>query len=145
MANITNKFLNDNKRYSEAVVVTVPSILTQGGGRSNADPIYIQGGEALTAQVVEADTIITKAYLIIDEAFPASAVINVDIAGTQYFVAADGTTTGMVVSTEEDNYLANSQTVTVSVAGITGDVTTGKARLVLATVHPTLKNGQYAN
>jgi len=142
---ITAKFLNQNKRYSEAVVVTVPSVLSQGGGRSQAQPIYIQGGDALTAQVIEANTMIKHAYLIVDEAFPAGAAINVDIAGAQYFVAIDGTSTGMTVSTTENAWLAKNQTVTVSITGVTGDVTTGKARVVFDVVHPELANGQFAN
>ncbi len=143
--NVTNLFLNENKRYREDVVVTIPSVLKAGGGRSQADPQYIQGGDSLTAQVVEADTIIQKAYLLVDEAFPAGALIAVDIAGTTVFTGVDGTATGLVVSTTEDLYLAQKQTVTVVVTGITGDVTTGKARVVLATEHPSLNNGQYAN
>ena len=143
--NITNRFLNENKAYAEAVVVTVPAVLSQGGGRSQADPVYVQGGDALTAGVVEAQTILKKAYLIVDEAFPAGATLDVDIAGTAMFTSADLTATGLVVSTIVDQYFANKQTVTSVVAGITGDVTTGKFRIVLDAVHPDLKNGQYAS
>ena len=143
--NITDRFLNQDKRYDEAVVVTIPAILSQGGGRSQAQPVYVQGGDALTASVIEADTVISKAYLIVDEAFPAGATLDVDIAGTAYFTAVDLTVVGMAVSTEEDNYLANSQTVTSVVGGVAGDVTTGKARIVLDTIHPSLKNGMFAS
>ena len=143
--NVTNLFLNENKRYSEDVVVTLPAILKAGGGRSQADPQYIQGGDALTAQVVEADTIIQKAYLIVDEAFPAGATLDVDIAGTAMFSTVDLTAGGLTVSTVDDKYFAKKQTVTSTISGVTGDVTTGKVRIVLATEHPSLKNGQYAN
>jgi len=36
--NITELFNNQQKRYAEAVVVTIPSILKAGGGRSQAEP-----------------------------------------------------------------------------------------------------------
>ncbi|RLA60367.1 MAG: hypothetical protein DRQ78_09565 [Epsilonproteobacteria bacterium] len=143
--NVTNLFANENKRYSEAVVVTLPSILKSGGGRSQAQPEYIQGGDALTAQVVEEDTLIKKAYINIIEAFPVGALINVDIAGVNMFIGVDGTAEGVVVSTEEDNHFAEKQTVTTTVTGITGDVVTGKMSIILDTIHASLKNGQYAN
>lgn len=143
--NVTNLFANENKRYTEAVVVTLPSVLKSGGGRSQADPEYIQGGDALTAAVIEKDTLIKKAYINIIEAFPAGAIIDVDIAGIAMFTAVDGTVNGVVVSTEEDNHFAEKQTVTTTVTGITGDVTTGKLSIILDTIHASLKNGQYAN
>lgn len=143
--NITNRFLNENKVYDEGVVVTIPSVLEQGGGRSNADPVYVQGGDSLTAQVIEKDSLIKKAYLIVDEGFPAGATLSVDVAGTAYFTGVAITSPSMVVSTVEDTLFRESQTVTCTVAGVTGDVTTGKVRIVFDTLHPLLKNGQYAN
>jgi hypothetical protein len=143
--NITNRFLNENKRYSENVVVTVPSIITNGGGRSQAQPMYLQGGDTLTASVLEQDTIVAKAYLIVDEVFPVGALGLVTIGGVTVHTGIDLTATGMTVSVTEDTYLPNGGDVVVTVSGITGDVTTGKLRVVLATEHPKLNNGQYAN
>ena len=143
--NITNRFLNENKRYTEAVVVTIPAVLNEGGGRTQNAPAFLQGGDSLAAQVIETDTLITKAYLNITEAFPAGALIAVDVAGTTYFTSIDGTATGVTVSTIEDSYLANKQTVTTVVSGITGDVTTGKLTIIFDTIHASLNNGQYAN
>jgi len=145
VVNITNRFLNENKRYTEAVVVTIPAILNQGGGRSQALPEYIQGGDSLTAQVIEEEVILKKSYVIVDEAFPAGALLAVDIAGTTMFTGVDLTATGLVVSTQEDLYLAKGQTVTSVVSGITGDVTTGKLRIVSDAVYTDLNSGQYAN
>ena len=141
---ITTKFTNQDKREAEGIVITVPSVLKQGGGRSQAQPIFIQGGDALTASVIGKDTLIKGAYLRIDEAFPTGAKINVDIAGTQYFVAVAGDSVGFTVSAEADNFLANPQTVTISVTGVTGDVTTGKARVMLDVFHPNIANGNFA-
>jgi len=143
--NITDKFLNQNKRYSESVVVTVPSVIAQGGGRSQAQPIFIQGGDALTASVIEANTLIKSVYLNVTEAFPAGATLNVDIAGVQYFVAVAGDAVSFTVSTETDNLLRNAQTVTISVTGVTGDVTTGRAEVIFDVIHSDLKNGQFTS
>jgi len=142
---VTNKFLNADKRYSEGVVVTIPSVLSQGGGRSNAQPTYLQGGDAVTAQVVEKDTLLIKAYLHITEVFPAGSKINVDIAGTQFFNAVPADATGLTVSTTEDKYFANGQTVTTTITDVSGNITTGKALVILNTLHPSLKNGTFAS
>ena len=141
---ITARFLNQDKRESEDIVVTLPSVLQSGGGRSQAQPVYIQGGDALTAAVVEDDSIIQKAYLIVDEAFPTGATLDVDIAGTAMFSTVDLTATGLTVSSVEDKYFAKAQTVTSTISGITGDVTSGKARIVLASEHPSIANGRFA-
>jgi len=143
--NLTNRYLNENKRYREDVVVTLPAVLNEGGGRNQAQPEYIQGSDDLIAHVVEADTIVQKAYLIVDEAFPAGALLAVDVAGTAMFTAVDLTAVGLTASATEDLYVPKKESVEAVITGITGDVTTGKARIVLATEHPSLKNGQYAN
>ena len=143
---ITARYLNQDKRYTEAVVVTVPAILSQGGGRSQADPVYVQGGDLLNASVIEEDTIITKAYLNIIEAFPVGAVVAVDIGGNAYFALVDGTVNGMVVSAIEDvHFEAGTSVVGVTITGITGDVLTGKLAVVLDTIHASLNNGQFAS
>lgn len=141
---ITTQFLNQDKREAEAVTVTIPSMLVEGGGRAGTEPVYVQGDEALNAAVIEADTIMTKAYVIVDEAFPAGALLAVDIAGNNVFGNVDLTAGGLVVSTLEDLYFANTQTVSSVISGVVGDVTTGKLRIVLNTVHPSIANGRYA-
>ncbi len=142
--NITNRYNNQDKRYAESVAVTLPALLEDGGVRLSTPPVYMQGGDAYTAAVVEPDTIVKKAYLIIDEAFPAGTLLAVDIAGTTFFTGVDATATGLTVSTTEDEYFANGQTITVAPTGVTGDITTGVARVVLDTNSPSLKNGNYA-
>jgi len=96
--NLTNRYLNENKRYREDVVVTLPAVLNEGGGRNQSLPEYIQGSDDLISNVIEADTIIQKAYLIVDEAFPAGALLAVDAAGTAMFTAVDLTATGLTVT-----------------------------------------------
>jgi hypothetical protein len=144
--NVTNRFLNQDKRYTEAVVTTCPAMLDEGGQRTGTPPTYIKSGDAWTAATVEADTIVTKAYLIIDEAFPSGATLSVDIAGDAYFSAVAADSTGIQVSTMVDQYYKSGQTVTVGItSGTAGsNVTEGLARVVFETIHPNLKNGQYA-
>jgi len=142
--NITNRYNNMDKRYAEAVVVSLPSQLEEGGVRLSTPPVQAQFGDALVAAVIEPDTIIKKAYLIVDEAFPAGALLAVDVAGIAYFAGADLTVTGLVVSTVEDEYFKVGQTVTSAITGGTGDIVGGSARIVLDTDSPTLKNGNYA-
>lgn len=145
MANITNLFLNQDKRYAEAVVVTLPAILNEGGGRANTAPTYLQGGEAMNASVVEADTIMKKAYLVVDEVYPAGALVGVTVGGVAVFTDAPGDATGITASATEDELFVAKGDVVITVTGLTGDITTGKARVVLDVVHPSLNNGQYAN
>lgn len=147
--NIGQQFLNENKRYSEGVAVTFPSVLNVGGGRSNATPTYMKVADVHEAEVVEPDTIMKKAYLIVDEAFPANAVLAASVGADAVFAAVDLTVVGLVVSTTVDKlYTAKAKvTATITGTGLTAgdDLTTGKLRIVLATEHPSLMNGQYAS
>ena len=145
MTNITNMFMNENKRYAEAVVVTVPAVLKAGGGRSQAEPVYVQGGDVLVASVIEADTLAKKVYLNITEAFPAGATVTVTVGGVSMFAAVPGTATGVTVSATEDEHFWVKGDVEVTIGGITGDVLTGKLNVIVDALHASLKNGQYAN
>ena len=143
--NITERFYNQDKRYAEAVIVTVPSQLMPGGGRTNNPTQFVQGGDELIASVVEPDTLIQKAYLIIEEAFPVGATLSVTIGTDAFFAAADATVVGLSVSLIEDIHSFDPKDAVIVVGGITGDVGFGKAKVVLDTIHPSLKNGMYAN
>jgi len=142
--NITNRYNNQDKRYADSVVMTLPSKLEEGGVRLSTPEVYMQFGDAYTAAIVEKDTIVKEAFLIIDEPFPAGTLLAVDIAGTQFFNGVDATVKGLTVSLEFDQYFENGQTITVAPTGGTGDVTTGLARVVLDTVSNSISNGNYA-
>lgn len=144
--NVTNRFLNQDKRYTEAVVMTCPAQLDDGGQRTGTPPTYIQSGDAWTAATIEPDTIISKVYLIVDEAFPSGATLSVDIGGTAFLSGVAADATGLTVSTTEDVLMKNGQTITVGItSGTPGtNVTVGSARVVVEAIHPSLKNGQYA-
>jgi hypothetical protein len=144
--NVTNLFNNQDKRFAEAVVMTCPAMISEGSHRTGQGPVYIQSGDAWTAAIIEGDSILKRAYLVIDEAFPAGATLDVDIAGTAYFTNVAADSEGLTVSVVEDNLLKNGQTITVSIAsGAAGtDVTEGVCRIVIDSVSPSLKNGNYA-
>ena len=142
--NLTNRYNNQDKRFAESVVMTIPAQLEEGGARLATPPVYVQYGDAQTAAVIEPDTIAKGYYLVIDEAFPAGTTVDVDIAGTAIFTNVQVSSTGVTTSTVENTLYKNGQTITVTFSGSTGDVTTGVARIVIDTVSPSLKNGNYA-
>ena len=143
---IGERFNNRDKRFAESVVMTVPALYEEGSPRTGTGDKYITSGDSMTAQIIEAGTIIKKLYLVIDEAFDAGATISVEIAGTTYINAAPADAAGLTVSTTEDVLLNNKQTVTVLVVnGPEGtQITSGVARVVIDSVSTLLKNGNYA-
>jgi len=143
---IADRFNNRDKRYAESVVMTCPAVYEDGSPRTGSGDKEIASGDAYTAAIIEPGTIVKKAYLIIDEAFPTGAKISVDIAGTAFFTDVAGDATGVTVSTVEDKFFQAGQTITVGiVAGTAGTpVKNGVARVVLDTVSTNLKNGNYA-
>jgi hypothetical protein len=145
--NVTNLFNNQDKRFAEAVVMTCPAMISEGSHRTGQGPVYIQSGDAWTAAIVESDTIMKKVYLVVDEAFPSGTTLSVDIAGTAYLTDVPGDATGLTVSTTEDAFLKAGQTITVGVVnGAAGtNVTEGVCRVVIDSVSPSLKNGNYAS
>ena len=142
---IADRWLNRQKRSTEAVVVTLDSILSEGQG-PREDPEYIISWDGYTADVIEPDTIITKAFIIVDEEFPSGTVANVDVAGTSFFADAALPASGVVVSATEDVYFKRGQTVTISVnaGGSPAPITQGKLRVVFETVKTGLSDGAYA-
>jgi hypothetical protein len=146
---VADRWTNRQKRTTEALVVTLDHLLDEGKGNREA-PEYIKSWDGYTADVVEADTLITKVYCIVDECFPAGAALTVDIGGKAFFSSAaglDSCTGNPIVSALEDVYFANGQTVTISVeiSGAPQDITQGKLRLVIETIAPSQNNGNYAN
>ena len=143
--NITGQFLNKEKRSHDTIVVTVPSVLVPTSGRTNAAPQYIQANDVMSAAVVEAGSVLTKAYLIIDEAFPTGTTITVTGYGQTLFTAVVATATGLTVSSVVDKYLAAGGSLTVAVLNASaGNIVTGKVRLVVDTISPLIKTGSYA-
>ena len=145
---VADRWNNRQKRDVEAVVVTLDHLLDEGKGTREA-PEYIMSWDGYTADVIDADTIIKNVYCIVDECFPTGAALSVDIGGTAFYASVSGLdscTGNPIVSSVENVYFANGQTVTISVE-LTGNpqpITQGKLRLVVETVRPGVTSGSYA-
>ena len=123
--NITSRHLNQDKRTAEALVVTVPAIAQERGGRTLLPPIYYQFGEVLQATVLSPGMIIQKAYVVVEEAFPASTTVTVAAGGTALFTDLDVTSKGINVSTSEDEWIETGGNIEVTFGGGTGDTPGG--------------------
>jgi hypothetical protein len=143
--NITGQFLNKDKREHEAIVVTVPAVIVPTSGRTNAAPQYIQANDTLTASIVPEKSIMGKAYLVIEEAFPAGTTITVTGYGATLFNAVVGTATGLTISTIVDKLMTTGGDVVVSILNATpGNILTGKVKVVIDTIPFNVKNGRYS-
>jgi hypothetical protein len=143
--NITGQFLNKDKREHESLVVTVPAVIVPTSGRTNAAPQYIQANDTLTASIVPEKSIMGKAYLVIEEAFPAGTTITVTGYGATLFNAVVGTATGLTISTIVDKLMTTGGDVVVSILNATpGNILTGKVKVVIDTIPFNVKNGRYS-
>ena len=143
--NITARHLNQDKRTAEAIVVTVPAIAQERGGRTLQPPMYYQFGDTLVANVLNAGTIVQKSYLIVEEPFPSGATATVSINGVDVFTDSTIDAKAVVVSTQEDIFVEAGATVEVTINGGTGDIITGKLKVVSEILSTNLTNGNYAN
>lgn len=142
---ITAKFLNQNKRETEALTVTLPAILDEGGGRIQAAPTYTQFGEAYVAAVAPKESILGKSYLVVEEAFEATATATVTINGIAIFTDAPISSTGLLASTVEDELLLVGGDVSITLGTLSGDATVGKLKVVSNYTPYTIKNGRYSD
>lgn len=143
--NVTGQFNNKEKREHEALVVTVPAVIVPTSGRTNAAPQYIQANDTATASVVPAKSIMGKAYLVIEEAFPTGTTITVTAYGFTIFSAIVATSTGLTISATVDKLMTTGGDVVVSVLNLTaGNILTGKVKVVIDTIPYTVKNGRFS-
>lgn len=142
---ITAKFLNQDKRETEALTVTLPSILEEGGGRLQSAPTYAQFGEDYIAAVAPKESVLGKSYLLVEEAFEATATATVTINGIALFTDAPVSATGLVTSTVEDELLLAGGDVVITLGTLTGDATVGKLKVVTNYTPYTIKNGRYSD
>jgi len=141
---ITTKFLNPDKRESEALTVTLPAILDEGGGRLQAAPSYAQFGEDYVASVAPKESILGKSYLLVEEAFEALATVTVTIGGVALFTDVLVSSTGLTVSAAEDELLLAGGDVVITLGVGSGDATVGKLKVVTNYTPYTVKNGRYS-
>ena len=141
---ITTRFLNQDKRESEALTVTLPAVLDEGGGRLQSAPSYAQFGEAYTASVAPKESILGKTYLIVEEAFEALSTVTVTIGGVAMFTGVAISATGITVSAAEDALLLAGGDVVITLNVGTGDATVGKLKVVTNYTPYTVKNGRFS-
>jgi hypothetical protein len=144
---ITHDFLNQAKREEEALTVTLPSLLREGGGRAGVAPQYVVYGESYVASVVVKNSIATKFYAVVEEAFPTGATATINVGGTDVFVDLAVDATGATVSTTEDVYFTTGGDVTITInhATETGNVVNGKLKVVVPYIPFNVKNGRYSD
>lgn len=144
---ITDKFLNQDKRETEALTVTLPAVLDEGGGRTNSLPTYVQVAEEFVAAVSPKEAVLGKSYLVVEEAFPAGMTVTVSINGTAIFTDVSVAAIGLTTSATEDVLLLTSGNVSITInhATVTGDVAVGKLKVVNNYTPYTVKNGRYSN
>jgi len=147
--NITSRHLNQDKREAEAITVELPAVSNQGGGRTNKGPVYYKYGDVHQAYVVPANSIIQKVYLNIEEAFPASSVVVVNVAGTEFIAVTQSVATvAFVVSATEDVLSATPGLIDITVTGggtAGDDIIAGRLSVVVETIPYKEKNGRYSS
>ena len=143
--NITSRHLNQDKRTAEAIVVTVPAVMQESAGRTLQPPKYYQYGDALVANVLNAGVIVQKTYLIVEEPFPTGATATVNANGITLFTDSTIDAKAVVVSTHEDIFVEAGATIEITINGGTGDITTGKLKVVSEILSTNLTNGNFAN
>jgi hypothetical protein len=144
---ITHDYLNQAKREEEALTVTLPSLLREGGGRAGTLPSYVQYGESYLASVVVKNSIAPKLYLVVEEAFPTGATATVTVGGTAAFTDLAVDATGANVSATEDVYFTTGGDVSITInhATETGNVNVGKLKVVVPYIPFDVKNGRYSD
>ena len=142
---ITAKFLNQDKRETEALTVTLPAIIDEGGGRNQAAPVYAQFGEDYIAAVAPKEAILGKSHLVVEEAFAAAATVTVTINGIALFTDQAVAATGLFTSTVEDELLLTGGDIVITLGTLTGDALVGKLKVVNNYTPYTVKNGRYSD
>ena len=141
--NIATRHLNDQKRVAEAVVMTVPAIAQENGGRLSAPPIYYQYGDNLIGPQCGPNTIIKSAILVVREPFPTGTTVSVTFGGTALFTDTVVDAKAIVVSTVENLYVEIGGTLEATLSGGTGDITVGELEVILDVISANLTSGSY--
>lgn len=145
---ITTQFLNQDKRETEAITVTLPAVLDAGGGRANAPAVHAQYEETYLASVAPKESIIGKSYIVVEEAFTAATTVNVSIGGTAVFTEQLVDATGIFISATEDILLTAGGDVSINISStadaLSGDVLVGKLRVVHDYIPYNQRNGRFS-
>ncbi len=143
MTNLSHLFENNLRKASEVGVVCLPAMLSTGGDRLGQAAEYVKAGENYIAYTIPADSIVSKVYFIVDEAFAAgttAAIATLKGIPTVVAAALDLATVGASVSAASDLYFdaADGFSITLNQAS-----QVGKVRVVAEFISASTNTGMY--
>ena len=141
--NLSSQFENNLRRVSEVGVAAFPAKISVNGDRLGQADEFAKKGDLHQVYTIPADSIATKFYLVVDEAFDTGAKVTLKtIAGTPKTIMADAdiATVGAVVCTLKDAYFAGADGIS---AVFSVDVTKGSFRVVAEFISCSTNNGIY--
>lgn len=127
---ISDLFLNNQKRFTEALVATVPAQLDDGNSRLGVLPRFVVGGDEYTAYAIPKNCIVGKFSLVVREEYDAGLTVTVTTgSGLTLFTNIPVDSVGITISSEEDTWFDSvdslifvfSDNATVGVVQVSGD------------------------
>ena len=143
--NISHLFENNLRKVSEVGAATLNAVLSTDGDRLGQGAVYAQKGDKHIVYMIPADSICTKLYILVDEAFDAGVTATIKtISGTQKVVASalDIAVVGPTVSALEDTYFDKTDGVEIVLSKA---VTKGSLRVVGEFISASTNNGIYVD
>jgi hypothetical protein len=139
---IADLYLNRQKRFTEALVATVPAKLNDGNKRLQTPAEFVQAADDYQMFVIPKNAIVKNFYLYVREAFNAGTTLTVTtVNGAQaVFTGADLATEGLLVSALVD--LLNTEVDALNFK-FSQDVTQGVVQVVADFVSIDEKSGKY--
>jgi len=140
--NISERFENNLRKVSEVGVATLNAAISDTGDRLGQGIAYATAADTYLAYTIPADSIATKFYFLVDEAFDAgtTAAITIKSDGTSLVGALDLSSVGPSVSTVVDIYFDAADGIEFQ---LNQDVTKGKVRVVAEYISGSTNNGIY--
>ena len=124
-------FQNNRRREHNAVTVTVPAVITPADLRTGTAAVLAAAG-TYTLLTIPAGSVISRAYLVIDDAYDSTtATIAVSIGATAVLTATTCKVVGLTASTGGLPLLITAPPDVVATSALTGTVTTGTAKFVI--------------
>jgi len=140
---VSDLFLNNQKRFTEALVATIPAKQSDGNARTGSAPEYVKGGDGYTAYCIPKNSIVSKFSLVVREAFDASTTVTVTTGGgLTLFTDADVASVALIESSVAGTWFDETDSVILT---FSQDVTKGVVQLVGDYLSLDEKSGKYTN
>ena len=142
--NISALFENNLRKVSEVGVAELNAVISVSGDRLGQGDEFAKGGDKHLVYTIPADSIASKIYLIVDEAFSATTKVGIKtiVDGKVVVAALDATVKGMTVSVLVDTYFEKADGFELI---LTKDATVGKLRVVAEYISASTNNGIYVD